>query len=281
MPYVKKTVSCGKVKFVKKYFASKHSQKKQEFRSTKSGKTSEAQEKINDKNKVERFSILANANFTTDDYFVTFTYKRENRPNSLDEARQEWNKVLRRLRIAYKKECEELKYLWCLEHKKYAWHFHLLANNAVNSKVFRSAWDFGKVHIENLDNREYHSVGEYMMKEQYIHEDDRKTKVQRCYGSSRNLFRPEAEVELLEDSNWAETPTEEEEWVLVEDSVDNGEVVIEGIDATFRYQSYIERYKSNDELLQELKKLNPYTKFNRQTDRNILLDEIRLLKGVA
>lgn len=129
---------------------------------------------------------------------------------------------------------EELKYLWCLEHKKYAWHFHLLANNAVNSKVFRSAWDFGKVHIENLDDREYHSVGEYMMKEQYIHEDDRKTKVQRCYGSSRNLYRPEAEIELLADNNWSETPTEEDGWMLVEDSVDNGEVVIEGIDATFR-----------------------------------------------
>ena len=150
--------------------------------------------------------ILANSNFSEGDYFVTFTYKRENRPASVDEARKQWNKVLRRLRTAYKKQGAEFKYLWCLEHKKYAYHFHLLCNNEINSKCFVAAWDFGKVNTETLDNREYHTVGEYMMKEQYIKDEGNTTKTERCYGSSRNLVRPEADITVLESGDWNDVP---------------------------------------------------------------------------
>lgn len=242
MPYIQKVVDCGKVRFVKRYFATRHGTKGQVFRSGNENRTSPSQETVNDRNKIERFAILANANFDTGDYFVTFTYKSENRPSGIDEARKQWNKVLRRIRNGYKKQGAEIKYLWCLEHKKYAWHYHLLCNNEINSALFSSVWEYGKVHTENLDSREYHTVGEYMMKEQYIKEE--KTKTQRCYGSSRNLIRPEADITILENDHWNENPEVDKYYTIVEGSLHNDEVDIDGLDFSYKYQSYIERQEA-------------------------------------
>lgn len=280
MPYMQKVVNCGNVLFVKKYFATRHNKKGQIIRRANENKTSAAQETVNDRNKIERFAILANSNFSEGDYFVTFTYKRENRPASVDEARKQWNKVLRRLRTAYKKQGAEFKYLWCLEHKKYAYHFHLLCNNEINSKCFAAAWDFGKVNTETLDNREYHTLGEYMMKEQYIKDEGNTTKTERCYGSSRNLVRPEADITVLESGDWNDVPEIDEGFVLIDDSLSNDEVTIEDINFTYRCQRYMLRPKTNEELLDELKLLNPYTRFNKRTDRATLIGEIKTLKGV-
>lgn len=274
MPYVQKVVDCGKVRFVKRYFATRHGTKGQVFRSSNENKTSAAQESVNDRNKIERFAILANANFDTGDYFVTFTYERGRRPKSVDEAREQWNKILRRLRNGYKKQGTEIKYLWCLEHKKYAYHFHLLCNNEVNSALFSSAWEYGGVNVKNLDTREYHTVGEYMMKEQYIKEE--KTKTQRCYGSSRNLIRPEAEITILEGDNWKENPEVDKYYTIEEGSLHNDEVVIEGLDFSYRYQSYIERQESSEELWTHLIELNPRTKLTKRSRRQLLIDELEI-----
>lgn len=279
MPYVQKVVDCGETVFVKNYFATRYNTKGQIYRSRNENRTTAAQETVNDRNKVERFSILANTNFSEGDYFVTFTYRRENRPSDVAEARKQWNKVLRRLRNGYKKQDSEIKYLWCLEHKKYAYHFHLLCNNEVNSKLFSSAWEYGKVNVQNLDNRAYHTVGEYMMKEQFIKEDGASTKVERCYGSSRNLVRPEPEIKLLDNYDFEKYPKVDEEFEIVEDSLNDGEVTIEELNFTYKCQSYVLRRKNNKELLEELKRLNPYTRFNRRTERAVLIKEIKLLKG--
>lgn len=236
MPWIQKTVDCGNVKFVKRYFSTRYGTKGQIFRSTSGGVTSDAQERVNDKNKIERFSILANANFNEDDYFLTFTYKRELRPASVDEAREQWTKLLRKLRTLYKRNDSELKYLWCLEYKKTAYHFHLLCNNEINNKHFQKLWQYGTVKTINLDNRAFHTVGEYMMKEQFIKEE--KTKTNRCYGSSKNLYRPEPDIEVLENPNWDENPAAEPGYILDDESLENGEIVIMDINACFRFQAY-------------------------------------------
>ncbi|MBR4543532.1 MAG: hypothetical protein IKO53_04900 [Lachnospiraceae bacterium] len=278
MPWLEKIVDCGNVKFVKRYFSSRYGQNRQYYRSSAENTTTEAQEKINDKIKVERFSILANANFVEDDYFLTFTYRRENRPASVEEAKDQWTKFLRKLRAQYKKEGAELKYLWCLEYKNAVYHFHMLCNNAVNSKVFRKLWDFGSVHIENLDGRDYHSVGEYMMKEQYLDKPE-KTKSRRCYGSSKNLYRPEPEIKVLDGDNWNEQPEPDAGYQIDNESVENGFITIEDIGVDFRYQFYREIKLTSEQILEQLKEHNPFTRFTVKTPRETLLRELVLLKG--
>lgn len=63
MPYVQKVVDCGETVFVKNYFATRYNTKGQIYRSKNENRTTAAQETVNDRNKVERFSILANTNF--------------------------------------------------------------------------------------------------------------------------------------------------------------------------------------------------------------------------
>lgn len=278
MPWIEKTVDCGSVKFVKKYFSTRYGTKGQVFRSNSGGETSAAQERVNDKNKVERFSILANANFVEDDYFLTFTYKRENRPESVETAKVQWTKFLRKLRTHYKRSGTELKYLWCLEYKNAVFHFHLLCNNTdINAKIFRKLWNYGNVHIETLDNRNYHSVGEYMMKEQYLDKPER-TKSRRCYGSSKNLYRPEADIKILEADDWKEQPTAEEGYIIDDESVENGVITVEEIGVDFRFQAYRELRLTSEELLKQLKEINPFTRFTAKTPRETLIAELNLLR---
>lgn len=237
MPWIEKTVDTGKVVFVKRYWSSRYGTSKQVYRSASEGKTSESQEKVNDKLKVERFSILVNSNFGEGDYFLTFTYARDKRPKTLDEAREQWTKFLRKLRTLYKKNDQELKYCWCYEYKYVAGHFHLVCNNPdINSKHITKLWQYGIIHTKNLDDRAFHSVGEYMMKEQYI--KDEKTKTRRCYGSSKNLYRPEPNYVVIPGPDWNENPNDMPGYELDETSLENGEIYIQDINATFRYQSY-------------------------------------------
>lgn len=237
MPWIEKTVDCGNVKFVKRYFSTRYGTKGQVFRNGAVGTTSEAQERINDKNKIERFNILSNANFYEGDYFLTFTYKRENRPDSLETAKDQWTKLLRKLRALYKKNGTALKYLWCLEYKNNVYHFHMLCNNDnINSKEFQRLWKYGSINIKCLDDRAYNTVGEYMMKEQFTKEE--KTKPSRCYGSSKNLYKPEPQIKILNNGEWDETPVADAGYTLDDDSLENGEIYIEDIDVSFRYQAY-------------------------------------------
>ena len=75
-------------------------------------------------------------------------------------------------------------------------------------------------------------------------------------------------------------PEIDEGFVLIDDSLSNDEVTIEDINFTYRCQRYMLRPKTNEELLDELKLLNPYTRFNKRTDRATLIGEIKTLKGV-
>ena len=77
MPYMQKVVNCGNVLFVKKYFATRHNKKGQIIRRANENKTSAAPETVNDRNKIERFAILANTNFSEGDYFVILHTKEK------------------------------------------------------------------------------------------------------------------------------------------------------------------------------------------------------------
>lgn len=279
MPYVEKVVDCGNVKFVKRYFASRHAKSKQIYRSSSCNKTSFAQERINNKNKIERFSILANANFGESDYIFTLTYAVKNRPDTVETAKKQFTKVMRKIRKHYHNAGLEFKYLWCLEHKKKAYHFHLLCNNdGMNPAIFGKVWEYGKVDTLVMDDREYHSIGEYMMKELWVTTDESDKDPTRCYGSSRNLIRPEPVITILDNDDWSDSPEVEEGYAIVDDIVENGEVEIESIGFTYRFQQYCLRKKGKAELLKELYRLNPYTSFIKKNTRDEILEEIKLLK---
>lgn len=237
MAWLMKEYDCGKCKIVKKGFASRYGAKKQILNIT--NKTTQLQQSINDRNAMFRYSILANANFNEGDYFITFTFKRGKLPESIEECKEIWKKYRRKLRALYKKKGVELKYIYSFEYKECRPHFHILFNNGgVNASEFPK-WEYGTPHIEMLDDREYHTIGEYFCK--VVYDDEKingKIKYKGDLSCSRNLYRPEPDITVLESDNWDETPEAEDGYEIDYDSIVNGYVEVIESQLQFRYQSY-------------------------------------------
>lgn len=234
MPFIRKEYDCGKCITVIKCFASRYGSKGQVLHITSSNnKTSDKQQAVNDRNAMLRYSILANANFKEGDYFLTLTFKKSLLPATKEECKAIWKKYRRKLRAFYKKQGKELKYIYVFEYEGVRPHFHILINNDDINLKDLPKWEYGTPHIEILDNREYHTIGEYFVKVSY--EEDRKKGE---LGSSRNLYRPQPKITTLISSGWSSTPKARAGYYIDAESVENGytEVLQNGF--IFRYQSY-------------------------------------------
>ena len=237
MPWISREWNCGNIIIVEKYFASRYGAKKEVV--TVKGKTSSVQQTINDRRAMFRYSILANANFREGDYFITYTFGRGKLPESASECKRVFNQYKRRLRAVYKKKGVDLKYICAFEHRDCRPHFHLLFNNEVNPAELPK-WEYGTAHIELLDGRKYHTIGEYFVKVAY--EDTvpkgKKMKFKGDLSSSRNLYRPEPKTKVLSSPNWSEQPQVKKGYELDYDSLDNGFTQVAETQLIFRYQSY-------------------------------------------
>ena len=236
MPWIKKEYDCGNCVMVVKCFASRYGSKGQILHITDSNnKTSEKQQAVNDRNAMMRYSVLANANFKEGDYYATYTFKRGLLPATIGECEEIWKKYRRKLRDFYKKQGKELRYLFVFEYDGVRPHFHLLFNNDDINLKDLPKWEYGNPDIKLLDNREYHTIGEYFVKVCYEDEESpQKGKI----GSSRNLYRPEPKITVLRSSNWSKTPKARAGYYIDTKSIRNGYVEVIENGFIFRYQSY-------------------------------------------
>ena len=113
MSFWKRTVIAGKCKEVKKYYSRMHKPKEKRIKREKP--TREAQEKINIRKQTEQLRWALNCNFQEGDMFVTFSYKKEERPDTYEDLVKQKDKLIKDLRKEYKKQERELKYIYVLE----------------------------------------------------------------------------------------------------------------------------------------------------------------------
>lgn len=234
MPWIKKEYDCGNCVMIIKCFSSRYGSKGQVLHITSSNnKTSDKQQAVNDRNAMLRYSVLANANFKEGDYFITCTFKRGLLPATKDECKTIWKKYRRKLRAFYKKQGKELKYIYVFEYEGVRPHFHILINNDDINLKDLPKWEYGTPHIEILDNRDYHTIGEYFVKVSY---DEASKKGE--LGSSRNLYRPEPKTTILQSANWSSTPKARAGYYIDTASLENGYIEVKQNGFIFRYQSY-------------------------------------------
>lgn len=241
MPWIKKEYDLGNMKFIERKYASRYGAKKEVAHIIKKeaeNKTSEIQQWVNDRNAMKRYSILANANFKQGDYFVTYTFKGDKLPSTTKECKDIFEKYRRKIRTLYKKRGLDFKYLYVFEYEGVRPHFHMLFNNDGVNIADLPEWEYSTPHIEIIDNREYHTIGEYFVKRVYDMEKGEfrpKGKI----GSSRgNLFRPEPTITVLDGPDWDDIPEEEAGYEIDYDSLDNGYIEVVENRLSFRYQSY-------------------------------------------
>lgn len=205
MPYIQKTVRAGKTIEVFKYY-SYRCKAKGAVRSGNYGKTPENVAKINQRNAENRLRWKINTNFQEGDYYVTLTYKRENRKAPL-EAKKELSLFLRQLRKKYKTAGKELKYIAVTEYENKAIHHHLIMNNAIDGKEIARLWRYGRPCIKYLDSTgDYGQLASYLIKETSKTFKTPKSATGVRYSCSRNLKEPEIEERIIQHESWREIP---------------------------------------------------------------------------
>ena len=142
MPYIKSICKAGKTIEVAAYYTRRY-KPKDGRRGKKERETTEKQQQINDRQLEKKLTRIINANFDGDSWYITLTYKTENRPKDAEELKRHIREFLKKLRKVYKQEGRELKYIETAEvGERGAMHIHILVNDIDTRKIARlwSGW---------------------------------------------------------------------------------------------------------------------------------------------
>ncbi len=205
MPYIQKIVKAGKTIEVFKYYTYR-CKGKGVARGCRCGKTKENVAKLNQRNAENHLRWIINSNFGEGDYYITLTYRKENRKSPLS-AKEILKAFLRKLRKKYKDYGVELKYIAVTEYENKAIHHHLILNNAFNGKEIANLWQYGRPNIKHLDNTgEYSQLAAYLIKETSKTFGTSKAVAGQRYSRSRNLIEPEIEERIIPHESWRDNP---------------------------------------------------------------------------
>lgn len=106
----------------------------------------------NRQNKMRRCRAYLLEYFHQNALFVTWTYRVSERPPDMSAALKDFQKAIRIVRDAYKKNGHELYWIRNIERgTKGAWHIHLVANEVPGSiEVLKNAWKKGGIYMEHV-----------------------------------------------------------------------------------------------------------------------------------
>lgn len=226
MAYVRKT-SIARDFRIERYYHTGRYHEKGERRGKKVNPSPQSVKEANEKRATEELMLKLNANFTVADYWVTLTYEKENKTRNLDEMKEDIRKFLRDVKREYKKQGEELKFVYVLRvGKRGARHFHLVMNK-IDSKAISKHWKFGFCKIMMVYSRDdsgtFDYIADYMMKESEITRTVFEKENLKRYSCSRNLEKPIVEkVVIKRASTFRQKPKVPKGWKLIADSEKSG-----------------------------------------------------------
>ena len=171
-----------------------------EPREKKEKATPEQMARRNHYNKVRSCRHKLRANFKKQDHFLTLNYKPDKRPADMEEAKEDFRKLVRILKREAAKVGADLKWIRNIEvGTRGAWHIHVVMNAFKGSEeLIRDLWTKGGVYFEALHQRgEYQKLAEYITKTP--REDSRLRESN--YSASRNLPVPAPEEKIF--YSWA------------------------------------------------------------------------------
>lgn len=155
--------------------------------------TPEQMAKQNQWKKERDIRRLLKENFTEHDYWITLTYRPEERPKNTKGAKQQFQNFLRKMRGQYKKRKKELKYIGVMETgSKGAVHYHIVINRIEGAdKLVAELWTYGRASFGLLYlEGGFRKLANYIAKEQ----DEKERK---WYSRSRNLKKPKMKKEIM------------------------------------------------------------------------------------
>lgn len=235
MAYVKKVTQAGERIRIEKFYTSRYGSKGKCTRAQNFGKSPEAVTVRNRRYAQMKADDIFNENFKPGDLTITFTFAPDKRPQSTDEIKNIWSKYLRKVRNAYKKAGKVFKWMKGIDDNRKNPHIHA-AFSAIDISLLPE-WQYGKIHINPVDNREQHTFGSYAQKQGA--EENGKPKLEgnriQNYSHSRNLIIPEPDYYIIGNDHWADEPRAPKGWYVVKDSIQNWNDEVNG----YKHQSYV------------------------------------------
>ena len=239
--YTQKTYRCGKVVYIEKTQTRRYL--KGEKRKERVKPTPEQKEEENRRAAERKLKRKIAANFGEDDYWITLTYKRENRAD-LEQSEKNLKSFMRKLRAAYQKEGAELKYILVTEWKGKAIHHHMLLNGIdKTTKLVKQLWPYGRPDYKMLeDTGDWSELAAYMVKETSQTFRSQESAKKQRYTCSRNLTDPKPEVKEIWSASFRREPKPWKGYEIVKGSLVQGISEVTG----YMYQYYSMR-EINDE----------------------------------
>ena len=225
--YLRKTVETPWCIFRYQYHAARYGKKGK--RRGNIFKSSEIQKAINKKIASQKRLWLICKYFSRDDYFLTFTYRRSERPENIDMAMRMMSKALQKLARKLKAKGIKLSYFHtCERGERGGVHHHVLIKNrfAIGDLFNADIWPYGKVIYE-----EVYSKGVVRLAEYFVKGDSESS--EKKYSQSRDLITPKPKVEVIKSDGWLDKPRGKKGYDMVN--------LIDGIDgyAGKMYQGYM------------------------------------------
>lgn len=230
--YIEKIYDLGWLRTVEKYYqwnygAPGHS------RAGRERPTPMAMEKLNLKRKAQHLQRLIIRNFSPGDWYLTITYRKEERPADAAEAKEDLRIFKRKLKAKFKKQGLEFKWISTTEiGSRGACHHHMLVNY-IDMRLITECWSKGYVRAESIyEDGFYEALSEYFVKP-----ETKGVVGGASYSRSRNLVDVEPQIIKRRSRRWNPEPRPPKGWELLKDSLINDFNPI----TEFPFQKYILR----------------------------------------
>lgn len=154
---------------------------------------------------------------------MTFDYRKEERPKTVDELHKQEQKLLRDLRKVYKKAKAIFKYIWTAEvGKKGGSHIHMVMS-PIDMRLIRGIWPYGWTTIKPMDQSgQYRRLAEYFIKYFQKTRDTDEQIQKKSYNPSKNLIRPVPVKRPMKGNRFSREIKVPAGWYLDKDSLREG-----------------------------------------------------------
>ncbi|MBR3187272.1 MAG: hypothetical protein IKF59_04445 [Lachnospiraceae bacterium] len=231
MAFVRRTYRLPGAEEVVEYYTGRYGPPGQ-ARVKKQRPTPEQMARQNQRHREDTCRRKMRCHFREGDYYVTFTYRVEERPADMDQAKKHWAAAVRKLRDAYRKKGYKLKWIRNIEvGTRGGWHIHAVINRIPDGDLLLTgSWPHGIVKIIHCYGAGgFRKLAAYLTKTPMT---DKRLK-ESHYWTSRDLPVPEPEVKVIRYKEFRK-PCPPKGWVLEKESFCEGVSEVTG----YAYRRY-------------------------------------------
>lgn len=221
MPYIREVCVAGRTIEISKYFTYRFHRSETERR-PKEEPTSEAVQRINNRNAIKRLRRILNTNFEDGDYLIRLDFQKVTVKGS-EEMQTLTAKALRKIKTAYKRAGLPIKYVYVKEiGKRGSRHLHMVLSKGPIDLIQKN-WPYGYIHVDPLSSEgQYSKIAEYFVKYALKTEETEGKLIGKRWYGSRNLKKPRITKKIISAKDFLREARPRKGYYLDKNSIQSG-----------------------------------------------------------